>query len=95
MSKKKKREENSCCCCMNECCCQNQCCCENQCCCNNNSCGTNDGWLSALIFLVVACGAGLLNNCNSFLIILVFLLCGSSIPGLTNGCGGGCGLFGF
>ncbi|MGG7178664.1 hypothetical protein ACQPU1_13770 [Clostridium paraputrificum] len=98
MSKRKKRRDNccSCCdsCCCNDCCC-NDCCCDD-CCCfsggNNNGglfggggfCG---GW-EAIIFWLIACGAGLLNT-NSILIILLFLLYGWSSDG--NNCGNSCG----
>ena len=48
------------------------------------------GILEAIIFWLIACGAGLLNN-NSILIILLFLLYGWSGDG--NSCGNG--LFGW
>lgn len=53
------------------------------CCCMNNSSGPlggllgndSDGLIEAVIFWLIACGAGLLNN-RSILIILLFLLYG-------------------
>lgn len=66
MSKKKK---------MQECCC---------CCCDSGGYGANNmfdgegcGIWEAIIFWLIACGAGLLNT-NSILIILLFLLYGCS-----------------
>ena len=56
-----------------------------------NSCGNNNwnnGILEAIIFWLIACGAGILNN-NSILIILLFLLYGWSCND------GGFGLFGW
>lgn len=62
-----------------------ECCCS--CCCGNsggnnsgilgNFCGMDNGILEAIIFWLIACGAGLLNT-NSILIILLFLLYGWS-----------------
>ncbi len=87
MSKKKHRDE---CCCCESCCCE-PCCCQS-CCCQpygaqgNNGLlggfngGFNGGW-EAIVFWLIACGAGLLNT-NSILIILLFILYGWSL-----GCG--------
>lgn len=62
-----------------------ECCCS--CCCGNsggydsgilgNFFGMDNGILEAIIFWLIACGAGLLNT-NSILIILLFLLYGWS-----------------
>lgn len=63
------------------------------CCCNSggndngilgNFCGMDNGILEAIIFWLIACGAGLLNT-NSILIILLFLLYGCS-GNSNNGC---------
>lgn len=88
---------NNPCCCCDPCCCD-PCCCD-PCCCNammNNPYGNmgnmgnwNNGILEAIIFWLIACGAGLLNNC-SILIILLFLLYGWSCDG-----GYGSGIFGW
>lgn len=95
MSKKKRRRDRCCSCC-NDCCdpCCNPCC--NDCCCSggNNDGGLfggmgNCGGLEAIIFWLIACGAGLLNT-NSILIILLFLLYGWSGDG--NGCGNSFGM---
>lgn len=73
----KHKDKGSCCC--------NQCC--NPCCPGNNMMGNNGingifggtgcGLWQAIIFWLIACGAGLLNT-NSILIILLFLLYGWS-----------------
>ena len=82
----KHKDKGSCCCCQcyDPCCC-NQCC--NPCCPGNNMMGNNGingifggtgcGLWQAIIFWLIACGAGLLNT-NSILIILLFLLYGWS-----------------
>ena len=57
-----------------------KCCCEKK----HDECGypTNSGFLGGgnsctpIIFLLIACGSGLLNCNKSYLIILLFLLCG-------------------
>ena len=76
-------------------CCQ-ECCCE-PCCCNNavsnmnntGCCGNVFGGLNncvaPIIFLLIACGSGLLNNNCSYLKILLFLLCGGSYGNLFGG----------
>ena len=80
MSKKKHRNECYSCCC--EPCCYEPCCCCEPCCCNqqsmmgNNFMGCNGCW-EAILFWLIACGAGLLNT-SSILIILLFLLYGWS-----------------
>ena len=65
---------------------KNKCCC---CCTNSVSndngilgsfCGMDNGILEAILFWLIACGAGLLNT-NSILIILLFLLYGWSMNG--------------
>lgn len=94
MSKKKRKDDCCCCCnCRQEGCCDSCACCNDCCCCNNNNnnygggsggfgCGDNSAW-EAIIFWLIACGAGLLNT-NSILIILLFLLYGWSCG--DNGC---------
>lgn len=89
MSKKKRRKDNYCCCeCCDPCNCCNCCdCCYDDCCCgSNNNNGMGCGILEAIIFWLIACGAGLLNT-NSILIILLLLLYGWSC--------GSCGFDGF
>lgn len=54
---------------------------------NNENNGSGCGILEAIIFWLIACGAGLLNT-NSILIILLFLLYGWS----CNGCGDAFGM---
>lgn len=80
-----------------KCCCERKrdCCCERKqdCCCetNYNSCcdqgvfnGVN-GCVEPIIFLLIACASGLLNNNCSFLIILLFLLFGNSFGSIFGG----------
>ena len=64
---------------------KNKCCCEKKhddCCCDSMS--SNSGLLGGgsgltpILFLLIACGSGLLNCNKSYLIILLFLLCGGS-----------------
>ncbi len=61
---------------------KNKCCCEkkhHECCCESNNSGLFGGGGSGctpIIFLLIACGSGLLNCNKSYLIILLFLLCG-------------------
>lgn len=91
----KHKDKGSCCCCQ----CYDPCCC-NPCCSGNNMMGNNGmngingmfggtgcGLWQAIIFWLIACGAGLLNT-NSILIILLFLLYGWSGD---CGCGNGFG----
>lgn len=54
------------------------------CCCENNGYGGFGGFgdIAPIIFLLIACGAGLLNNNCSYLIILLFLLCGDTMGSL-------------
>ena len=73
MSKKKHKDECCCCCNQNNCCCCNPC---NLAYGNNNNNGfCGNGCWEAILFWLIACGAGLLNT-NSILIILLFLLYG-------------------
>jgi hypothetical protein len=44
-----------------------------------------DSCLTPIIFLLIACGSGLLNNNRSYLIILLFLLFGGSFGNLFGG----------
>ncbi|WP_160692992.1 hypothetical protein [Clostridium sp. C2-6-12] len=71
-----------------------KCCCKKRhddCCCNSMS--SNSGLFGGgnsctpILFLLIACGSGLLNCNKSYLIILLFLLCGgcfSNILGSGN-----------
>ena len=79
----KKRNKNCC----QECCCE-PCCCNNAVsnmnntgCCGNVFGGLNN-CVAPIIFLLIACGSGLLNNNCSYPIILLFLLCGGSYGNL-------------
>lgn len=88
----KHKDKRSCCNCCDVCCC-NPCCSGNNNMMGNNGMngifgGTGCGLWEAIIFWLIACGAGLLNN-NSILIILLFLLYGWS--GDCGGCGNGFG----
>lgn len=82
MSRKHKKS----CCCEKKVC--EPCCCE-PCC---DPCATaNTGCTSAvapIIFLLIACGSGLLNCGSSYLIILLFILFGDCFAGTpaTNNC---------
>jgi len=67
---------------------KHKCCCEKkheECCCDSRSddYGSVSGLLGGggctpILFLLIACGSGLLNCNKSYLIILLFLLCGGS-----------------
>ena len=65
---------------------KNKCCCEKkheECCCNDSmSMGSSllggGSGCTPILFLLIACGSGLLNCNKSYLIILLFLLCGGS-----------------
>ena len=90
MSKRKHRKDHSCGCCCEQCCCE-PCCCNtgsynNGGCCGNIFGGLNN-CVAPIIFLLIACGSGLLNNNCSYLIILLFLLCGGSYGSLFGGYG--------
>ena len=91
----------------NKCCCQKKCCCERKChddcccmpsCCNsymNNYSGSGIlggcAGLAPIIFLLIACGSGLLNCSSSYLIILLFILFGGCLCGSNNsGYGSSC-----
>ena len=80
---KKKHKDDCCCCCCTPCCC-NSCCNSNYLNTMNNGYGNMGNWgngiLEAVIFWLIACGAGLLNT-SSILIILLFLLYGWSCDG--------------
>lgn len=76
MSKKSRR---------NECCCREMNPCYDPCydpCCHDGGFGGLFNGLGEgivpIIFLLIACGSGILNNNKSYLIILLFLLCGNS-----------------
>ena len=76
---KKHYHKDECCCCCQPCCPQN-CCCNNNNnnnggCCGNPFSGINS-CVAPIIFLLIACGSGLLCSGSSYLIILLFLLCG-------------------
>lgn len=72
---------------------KNKCCCEKKhddCCCDSMSSyssflGGGSG-CTPILFLLIACGSGLLNCNKSFLIILLFILCGGSFSKFL-GCG--------
>lgn len=64
---------------------KNKCCCEKKhddCCCCDSMSGSSGlfegGGCTPILFLLIACGSGLLNCNKSYLIILLFLLCGGS-----------------
>ena len=81
----KKRNKNCC----QECCCE-PCCCKNNAVANNSGCCGNifgglNNCVAPIIFLLIACGSGLLNNNCSYLRILLFLLCGGSYGNLFGG----------
>jgi len=73
---------------------KNKCCCEkkhhdhHECCCYDSTPNYSGSFLGGgntctpIIFLLIACGSGLLNCNKSFLIILLFLLCGGSFSNL-------------
>ena len=87
MSKRKHRRER------NDCCCEPVCCepMGNSCCGTGNIFGGLNNCITPIIFLLIACSSGLLNNNCSVLIILLFLLCGGcfgSIFGGGDGCNG-------
>lgn len=64
------------------------CCCEPMPCCGTgNIFGGMNSCITPIIFLLIACGSGLLNNNCSVLIILLFLLCGGCLGGLFGGDG--------
>lgn len=77
----------------NKCCCEKkhyECvCCEKRHddCCSDYSGGILGGGntCTPIIFLLIACGSGLLNCNKSYLIILLFLLCGGSFSNLFGG----------
>ena len=68
---------------------KNKCCCEkkhDECCCESMSnysslLGGGSG-CAPILFLLIACGSGLLNCNKSYLIILLFLLCGGCFSNL-------------
>ena len=71
------------------CCCKETCCCDN----NNGCCGSAfagiNSCVAPIIFLLIACGSGVLGNSKSYLIILLFLLvggCYGSLFGDGNDC---------
>ena len=64
------------------------CCCEPMPCCGTgNIFGGMNSCITPIIFLLIACGSGLLNNNCSVLIILLFLLCGGCLGSLLGGDG--------
>ncbi|GAA0084321.1 hypothetical protein ACH36K_17425 [Clostridium sp. MB05] len=78
MSKKHHGEKYECCCCEPVSCCGS----------GNVFSGVNS-CVAPIIFLLIACGSGVLNNNCSFLIILLFLLCGDCFGNLFGGDGFG------
>lgn len=92
MSKRKHRERYNDCCCKQVCCepvcCEETCCCQtsgNSCCGSGNIFGGLNSCITPIIFLLIACGSGVLNNNCSYLIILLFLLCGGCFGNLFGG----------
>ena len=82
MSRSKRRRERDGCCEMKK-----DCCCEmnyDPCCDQGVFNGVNN-CVVPIIFLLIACGSGLLNNNCSFLIILLFLLIGGSFGSMFGG----------
>ena len=77
---------------------KNKKCCEEVCCCNNSNVYGNNAFglnsaVTPIIFLLIACGSGLLRNNCSYLIILLFLLCGGcygNLFGTNNANANGC-----
>ncbi|MDR3596389.1 hypothetical protein [Clostridium sp.] len=65
-----------------KCCCKKE---HEECCCQPANSGFLGGGCTPIIFLLIACGSGLLNCNKSYLIILLFLLCGG-----CNFLGGNC-----
>lgn len=65
----------------NKCCCQRK---HEECGCNDSMSGLLGGGsgCTPILFLLIACGSGLLNSNKSFLIILLFLLCGGCFSNL-------------
>ena len=57
------------------------------CCGTGNIFGGMNSCITPIIFLLIACGSGLLNNNCSVLIILLFLLCGGCLGSLFGGDG--------
>ena len=78
MSKKQshKRDYDDCCCCE-----------PMPCCGTGNIFGGMNSCITPIIFLLIACGSGLLNNNCSVLIILLFLLCVGCLGSLFGGDG--------
>lgn len=74
MSRSKRRRERDCCCEMNY-----------DPCCNQGAFNGVNSCVEPIIFLLIACGSGLLNNNCSYLIILLFLLFGSSFGSIFGG----------
>ncbi|AGX44083.1 hypothetical protein [Clostridium saccharobutylicum] len=82
----------------NKCCCEKKCCCERKeqdvCCCEHSNPGMGflggGCGLAPIIFLLIACGSGLLNCSSSYLIILLFILFGGCLCGSGKGMGSCC-----
>lgn len=88
MSRRRRRRRDNCCCepvCCEPMCCEPMCCEPQPCCGGGNIFGGMNSCITPIIFLLIACGAGLLNNNCSVLIILLFLLCGGSFGSLFGG----------
>lgn len=65
---------------------RDECCCEPvECCGTGNAFNGINSCVTPIIFLLIACGSGLLSNNCSYLIILLFLLCGGSFGNLFGG----------
>ncbi|MFQ9616078.1 MAG: hypothetical protein ACLRY8_11805, partial [Clostridium butyricum] len=52
--------------------------------------GCSGSAVAPIIFLLIACGSGLLNCGSSYLIILLFILFGGCFTGASNGSGNSC-----
>ncbi|MBQ6820536.1 MAG: hypothetical protein IJO26_04480 [Clostridium sp.] len=81
MSKRKSCREKK----YDDCCCEAVCCEPVNSCCSGNIFGGLNNCITPIIFLLIACGSGLLNNNCSVLIILLFLLCGGCFGNIFGG----------
>lgn len=82
MSRKRRREKDCCCEMKQVCCCEMN---QNSCCDQGGVFNGVNSCVVPIIFLLIACGSGLLNNNCSFLIILLFLLIGGSFGSMFGG----------
>lgn len=82
MSKRKRCREKK----YDDCCCYEPV--ADNCCGSGNIFGGLNNCITPIIFLLIACASGLLNNNCSVLIILLFLLCGGCFGNIFGGDGG-------